>query len=218
MIKTLSDYSKGAQKIILAGERLVALHGFDGVSVRAILTSAGQANKSAIQYFFESKEGLIRTIFDLRQAELDDARREWLLGGCGRDADSYDALITAIMQPMLHVFDDVGLEIFARFILQLMASRWDDPIFAQEREPYTTRMINERLRQQCGHLPNDVFQMRYRLAVILFLNGIAQRGLLLRTGRDPYGSIENFWSQMLESIIDLFLQPYHSELVDQAMP
>ena len=47
----------------LAAERLFALHGIDGVSLRQIAAEAGSANNSAVHYHFGSKTGLIAAIF-----------------------------------------------------------------------------------------------------------------------------------------------------------
>jgi AcrR family transcriptional regulator len=61
--------------IVIAAERLFAQHGIDGVSIRQILSAAGVANNSAVQYHFESKAGLIRAIVDHRAPYLAERRR-----------------------------------------------------------------------------------------------------------------------------------------------
>jgi AcrR family transcriptional regulator len=63
------------ETLVLTAERLFARHGIDGVSIRQILQSAGVANFSAVQYHFESKEGLIRAIVENRAPYLAERRR-----------------------------------------------------------------------------------------------------------------------------------------------
>jgi AcrR family transcriptional regulator len=63
------------EALVLTAERLFALHGIDGVPVRQILMAAGVANKSAVQYHFESKDGLVRAILDHRAPYLNERRR-----------------------------------------------------------------------------------------------------------------------------------------------
>src|SRR2546429_3278612 len=65
------------EQLVLTAERLFALHGLDGVSLRQISTEAGNANNSAVQYHFGSKERLIQAIFEYRIPAL--ARRRRLL-------------------------------------------------------------------------------------------------------------------------------------------
>lgn len=63
------------ETLVLVAERLFAVHGIDGVSIRQILQEAGVANNSAVQYHFESKAGLVRAIVDYRAPYLAERRR-----------------------------------------------------------------------------------------------------------------------------------------------
>src|SRR5438105_6212398 len=62
--------STSALRLVLTAERLFALHGIDGVSLRQIATEAGSANNSAVHYHFGSKEGLIAAIFQHRLPQI----------------------------------------------------------------------------------------------------------------------------------------------------
>jgi AcrR family transcriptional regulator len=48
--------------IVRAALTLFAKHGIDGVSLRQIVTAAGQSNPSAVHYHFQSKEGLVNAV------------------------------------------------------------------------------------------------------------------------------------------------------------
>jgi AcrR family transcriptional regulator len=52
------------EQIVLAAERLFAERGLDGVSLREIGAAVGNANNSAVQYHFGSKDQLVRAIFE----------------------------------------------------------------------------------------------------------------------------------------------------------
>lgn len=67
--------SASALRIVVAAERLFALHGIDGVSLRQISGEAGSANNSAVHYHFGSKRGLIQAIFRHRLSRIIDERR-----------------------------------------------------------------------------------------------------------------------------------------------
>lgn len=61
-----------------AAEKLIAERGIENVSIRDIVSEAGQKNESALQYHFKSLTGLIAAIHAERSAET-QARREDLL-------------------------------------------------------------------------------------------------------------------------------------------
>ena len=67
--------SASALRIVVAAERLFALHGIDGVSLRQISAEAGSANNSAVHYHFGSKHGLIVAIFRHRLPQVINERR-----------------------------------------------------------------------------------------------------------------------------------------------
>ncbi|MEY2840339.1 MAG: hypothetical protein RJB60_2638 [Pseudomonadota bacterium] len=48
--------------LVLSALRLFARHGIEGVSLRQITAEAQQSNQSVVQYYFQSKEGLIEAV------------------------------------------------------------------------------------------------------------------------------------------------------------
>jgi AcrR family transcriptional regulator len=66
------------EQLVLVAERLFAQHGVEGVSLRQIGLAAGNANNSAVQYHFGSKQQLIQAIYEYRLTGL-CARREELI-------------------------------------------------------------------------------------------------------------------------------------------
>ena len=86
---TLNQAPETRQRLLDAGVRLFAEHGFKGVSVRDISAEAG-TNIAAINYHFGSKQGLYRSIFeatlDADEARFRDALETiQVLAGLGRD-------------------------------------------------------------------------------------------------------------------------------------
>ena len=65
--------------MIDAAERIVAERGFSAMTVRAVQESAGQANKSAVQYHFGDRDGLIRAVLQRRMAVPNQQRTSMLL-------------------------------------------------------------------------------------------------------------------------------------------
>ena len=67
--KTAAD-SDTRDAIVQAALTLFAKHGVDGVSLRQIVSAAGQANPSAVHYHFHSKEGLVAAVLQHVQKRL----------------------------------------------------------------------------------------------------------------------------------------------------
>jgi AcrR family transcriptional regulator len=63
------EYNEKQLSIINTAERLFAIHGFDGTSVRDISQEAG-INVAMISYYFGSKEKLMEAVFDHRTNEM----------------------------------------------------------------------------------------------------------------------------------------------------
>ena len=60
--------------MVLTAERLFAVHGVNGVSLRQISAEAGMANHSVVQYHFGTKDGLIDAILVNRLTYLAQRR------------------------------------------------------------------------------------------------------------------------------------------------
>jgi AcrR family transcriptional regulator len=111
------------ERLFLAGERLFAERGFDGVSVRDIVQEAG-ANLAAISYHFGSKGDLFLEIFRRRTREMNRDRLALL-----RDAEARagaapplgDILRALIGPPMLWRDPRSGRDGAARFVNRALA-------------------------------------------------------------------------------------------------
>jgi AcrR family transcriptional regulator len=93
------------EQIILTAERLFAARGLDGVSLREIGATAGNANHSAVRYHFGSKEKLVEAIFLYRLPHLEERRR--ILIARHRPAD-VRAWVEAYVLPILEQGEQRG--------------------------------------------------------------------------------------------------------------
>ena len=88
--------------VLVAAERLFALHGFQSVSVRDITSAAG-VNLASINYHFGSKDALLFEIFRRRTAELNRERARMLHEAAARHGGKppVRAILTALFAPPL---------------------------------------------------------------------------------------------------------------------
>lgn len=166
--------------MIDAAERIVAERGLAALTLRAVQTESGQANKSAAQYHFGSRQGLLEAVIENRMRSVDDARRvllDSLTMPTSRD------LVEALVQP----FADATLRrdgsCYARFLAQA--------IFA----PELGHLIDEHLRGdsfrtvwnrlvEISPLPRNITLLRMSSVMTLMLSALAAhegRGVPRRT-------------------------------------
>lgn len=106
-------------RMIDAAERIVAERGLGAMTVRAVQESAGQANKSAVQYHFGDRDGLIRAVLDSRMA-LANERRTSMLLALDDDCSLRD-LVEAYVLPLAESVQSRRPSYWARFLLQAVA-------------------------------------------------------------------------------------------------
>src|SRR5947209_19633461 len=92
--------------ILDAAERLYAERGLDGGSLRQITEEAGQRNNAAVHYHFGGRDGLVRTLFETRWAELEE-RRAVMLADLDASArgDDVEELVRVMIGPFAEAED-----------------------------------------------------------------------------------------------------------------
>jgi AcrR family transcriptional regulator len=113
--RTFGRSQSTKERLVLTAERLFALHGLEGVSLRQISSAAGNANNSAVQYHFDSKEGLIQAIFEHRVPGI--MRRRRLLEA-ERGNDDLRSTIEVYLLPILEEAEDID-SYYMPFLVQL---------------------------------------------------------------------------------------------------
>jgi len=112
------------QRLLDAAERLFAEQGFDGTSLRAITTEA-EANLAAVNYHFDSKEGLIAAVFKRRIEPLNRERLHLLqeaVEAVAPQPPALEAVIRAFVAPPLRLHQGrAGSAPFARLIGRIFA-------------------------------------------------------------------------------------------------
>jgi AcrR family transcriptional regulator len=93
------------ERLLDAAELLFAEDGIQATTVRAIAATAGQANISAVNYHFGSKEGLIRALLARRLVPLVEARLRLLAEAeSATDAPPLEAILYAYFAPAIDLY------------------------------------------------------------------------------------------------------------------
>jgi AcrR family transcriptional regulator len=167
-------------KIMEAAERLFAEGGIDGIALREIAVAADQANNTAVQYHFGSKENLVYEIFKYR-THLFEAQRAEMLERAERAGRLMDArvLLEVLCLPHLSIADENGAHPYSAFLAQYLTRSRADGI----RHPYddpevlmpALRRVRSLIVQRVHYLPPRLLRLRVSLCKLMFLNMLMRR-------------------------------------------
>ncbi len=159
--------SPARMSMISAAERIVAERGLTAMSLRVVQQESGQRNKSAAQYHFGSRDGLIEAVLATRMAAVNERRRALLDSIEHRPTDetALRPLVEALVRPVAEQTVMLPESCWARFVVQA----GNDPGVAEvvrcrvEGEPY--RELVERLGAAMTGVPEPLRRLRVERAV-----------------------------------------------------
>jgi AcrR family transcriptional regulator len=197
--------SASALRLVLAAERLFALHGIDGVSLRQVAAEAGSANNSAVHYHFGSKDALVAAIFEHRLPQIVRERRLLATRGAPHDLRSR---LEAHYLPVLTLAEATDNH-YVSFVGQLQRAER-----ASGRQliplPEDGQRSNEEFRADLDELLDHVQQPLRRMRILdaqsLCLHAAADREWAVASGGDT-PPFELFVSSLLDGITGFLSAP-----------
>jgi AcrR family transcriptional regulator len=198
----------GPEALLLAAERLFAEHGVENVSMRQIVSAAGQANHYAVQHHFGDESGLIRAILEMRLPEVNAIRARMLRSRARSKNLDTPALVRALFLPIALFVDDGGRHTHARFMLRLQERDPSASIMIEfEGQAPTATVVVDALRERLADLPPSLFVLRLRLASNMFLHAVAALDL-------PSGLVgmspSNYLAHVIDACVAVLTQPVES--------
>ncbi|MBV8951213.1 MAG: TetR/AcrR family transcriptional regulator [Actinobacteria bacterium] len=200
-----------ALQLLLTAERLFAQHGIDGVALRAIAIEAGSANKSAIQYHFGSKDGLLRSIFAYRLADLVQRRN---LLRARVDPDDLRSRFEAHIVPLLELAES-GQSHYVSFVEQLERSGAAE-VFAKQQDVQQSRneFVGD-MSRLLKHVPLPARTMRIEQVQALSLHTAAERERAVNR-RGPLVPFGLYVSAVVDGFTGFLAAPVSEETRQQA--
>jgi AcrR family transcriptional regulator len=166
----VGDVSDARARMVDAAERIGATEGFGALTLRQVQLASGQRNKSAAQYHFGSREGLIEAVLTARMGPVNERRKE-LLADLDDDAPLRD-VVAALVVPLAEVALAPGSH-WARFLFH----GWADPqvreVVQQALEAASYRRVRELLVERLADLPDPVRRRRIDQLVGLIVLSLA---------------------------------------------
>lgn len=197
------------QLLLDAAERMFAERGVEGVSMRQIGAAVGQGNFAVIQYYFDSKEGLVRAIIErratelmsMRQAMLDDTKK------AGKTTDTR-SLLSILHLPIAKIKDENDRSIYANFMLQALKLLWGNARILHhswEQEGPVKETIRL-LAALNPHLNSDQLAMRILRINRLFVNAVVDWDRVREMG-GSYDDEDFFLNDLLNMMTAAFEAP-----------
>jgi AcrR family transcriptional regulator len=215
MARAHTDRSTGRstkEAILLTAERLFALHGLDGVSLRRIGTEAGCAMNTAVQYHFGTKEQLLEAIVLNRAQQL--AQRRLHLER-GAPSDDLRAVVEAHLLPIVELGEDDDCY-YAMFLEQLQRyGLGDHPARALPDVVRGQREYFTRVGRLLPGVPASLREGRINRtsAICLHVCADRQRARMFGSPVEPY---ELFVSQLFDGLV-AFLAAAPSDATRRAL-
>src|SRR6266700_697094 len=128
--------------LMVTAERLIAMNGVEGVTLREIQAAAGQSNSSVITYHFGSQAGLVRALLEFRYRKV-NARRAELLKEAREQGMSGDprAAVWLIVRPLIESIE--AGEMFVPFLARVSANHLVGVLGEQRAAPQHGRGLVE---------------------------------------------------------------------------
>jgi len=167
--------------ILDAAQKLMAEHGINGVSLRAIMNEAG-ANPAALHYHFGSRESLIEAILARHGRRNSERRRAIIEKKLAREItaeirDVVDALVDPILQ-MLTEEGESGRR-FVQFLARLQSDRTGIHSELEARNFADVRKgIGQMYAEACPHVPQKVKSLRITMAIDSMLQSLANADVM----------------------------------------
>ncbi|MEZ5376026.1 MAG: TetR family transcriptional regulator [Acidimicrobiales bacterium] len=164
--------SDAEERMIEAAERIAAEEGLGAMSLRAVQAAAGQRNKSAAQYHFGSREGLIERIVVHRMGPINERRVE-MLGTLPDEATLAD-LVEVFVRPTAEAVLSGRPSYWARFVIAGTADPTVADVVRVHLQGEGFRVIARRLLAALDHLPEATRARRLEQVFSLVFASLAR--------------------------------------------
>lgn len=178
------------------------------MSLREVQSMAGQKNKSAAQYHFGSREGLIEAVLTSRMADVGERRRELLdrIDAAADPAELRD-LVEALVLPVAeHTVARPGSH-WARFVSQCTADPEVVAVVQRSVEGESYREVQARIALYLTDLPPAIRARRLEHAIALAFLSLAAAEAARDNGVPPRLPIAAQINDLIDACVGILAQP-----------
>ena len=192
--KASGDSGATRDRLISAAEKLFAVRGVDSVSLVEIGLAAAQKNRSAVQYHFGDKAGVIGAIRDKHQPPI-EAERQRRLAALEADPEStLRGFVGALVEPLAdHVRRAPGGPEYLLMSADLLGHPEFSNLWLQRLRHPTGLRLMQNMMAFSQALPQEVIDPRMLLVTGMLFHGLADhaRGGLVEADQ---------WDQIVDNL------------------
>jgi AcrR family transcriptional regulator len=201
-------------RIVSAAERLFAERGIDATTLAEINKAASQRNRSAVQYHFGNKEGVVHAILDKHTPGIELRRHAMLDEIEAAGEPSLRALAEALVLPVAEKLDDPdGGPAFLRVNAQLIGHP-SFPLLSlhTQRINRGADRLNRLIAANAPDWPAPLWTPRWLLMIGLLFHGMADYARLLEAKDTSAGAPARglFVNNLIDSVVAILEAPISS--------
>jgi AcrR family transcriptional regulator len=175
------------ERLLRVAITLFAEHGIDRISLKTISEEAGNRNRSAVGYHFESKQGLIDAILRRLESELAPPLAATLTVFeqrlCERRALSVDEVVRRLMEPIFALYRGSP---YGPDAVRILARMMHDPLqnVPKDLRRAANSLVDRAvaiLRRLLPDKPGDDIELQVHHAVMATVNGLALQARFIAT-------------------------------------
>ncbi len=204
-----SDAEETRARIVSEAERLFAERGVDAVSLVEIGKAAGQRNRSAVQYHFRDKAGLLEAVRQ-KHAPAIEERREAMLDALGPEGRrDLRSLVEVLVRPVAdEVRNPDGGAAYVKLNAALVGHARFPLLSGQARRSPTTERLMGLVAKAAPALPKPLLEPRMLLVTGMVFHGVADAASLARRrSRTKDAEWELFVRNLVDCVVGLFEAP-----------
>jgi AcrR family transcriptional regulator len=202
-------------RIVSAAERLFGERGIDATSLAEINKAAGQRNRSAVQYHFGGKQGVVHAILDKHTPGIEQRRHAMLDEIEAAGFSDMRRLAEALVLPVAEKLDDPD---GGRSFLRLNAQLIGHPSFPllslhTQRINRGADRLNRLIASTAPDWPEALWVPRWLLLIGVLFHGMADYAHLLDAGsKAPEAPARTlFVSNLIDCVVAILQAPVSVE-------
>ena len=181
------------ERLLHVAMRLFAEHGIDGVSLKMISDAAGNRNKSAVCYHFESKLGLVHAVLHRLHEDfapqIDARLTAFERAIAARRPPSLDDVVLGLLEPVMVLFavnryGPDALRALARIMHEPLREM---PLALRTSAKQLTRRVMDVLHRIMPEKPLAELELHLHHAIMATVNGLAMHRRFLETHESLWG-------------------------------
>ncbi len=192
------------QKLVDAAEQLFAEKGLESTSLFDVLKASGVKNRSALQYHFKDKAGLINAVLNKHAGIISDYRSRMIDQLQEQDEWNLHQVVDVIVAPLAEKLSpEKGGREFLKIHSQLMVSEQYSQLRLQRPELQSeAKRIQSLLSPFVKDISEQSIHARFALIDCLLIHGLAR---YFYTEEEV--SRQFFHQTLVQSIVDIISQP-----------